>query len=69
MARLERFTFVLDRQEKSLIAALAERMQRSQSDAVRYLVLNAARQLTELPPAQEKFNLPQEAKVESPTAA
>ena len=45
MARYERFTFLCDRQERILIAKLAERLQRSQADAVRFVVVNAVREL------------------------
>lgn len=47
MARFERFTFLCDRSERRAIAELAERLQRSQSDAVRFVVVEAARQLVQ----------------------
>ena len=45
MARYERFTFLCDLNERLAIANLAERLHRSQSDAVRFVVIEAARQL------------------------
>lgn len=50
MPRYERFTFLCTKQERRAIAELATWLQRSQSDAVRFVVVEAARQLTE-PPA------------------
>ena len=51
MARHERFTFLCDAIERRAIADLALRLQRSQSDAVRFVVIEAARQLTQADPA------------------
>ena len=51
MARYERFTFLCDSLERRAIADLAARLQRSQSDAVRFVVLEAAKQLTQADPA------------------
>ncbi len=45
MARYERFTFLCNQNERALIAELAERLRRSQSDAVRFVVIEAAREL------------------------
>ena len=53
MARIARFTFVVNPDERRLIVELAARLQRSQSDAVRLVVLNAARQLSGVSPTQE----------------
>lgn len=50
MARDERFTFLLDRDERQIITALAQRLKRTESDAVRFVVLEAARAL-EVPDA------------------
>ncbi len=47
MARYERFTFLCNDNEKKIIADLATRLQRSQSDAVRFVVIEAARQLAQ----------------------
>jgi len=47
MARYSRFTFLCDLDERRAIADLAARLQRSQSDAVRFVVIEAARQLSE----------------------
>jgi hypothetical protein len=46
MARYERFTFLCDPSERRAIVDLAARLQRSQSDAVRFVVIEAAKQLT-----------------------
>ena len=51
MARYERFTFLCDTNERRAIADLAARLQRSQSDAVRFVVIEAAKQLTQADPA------------------
>lgn len=45
MARYERFTFLCDENEKKAIANLATCLKRSQSDAVRFVVIEAAKQL------------------------
>ena len=45
MARYERFTFICNDNERKAIATLAKRLQRSQSDAVRFVVIEAAKQL------------------------
>jgi hypothetical protein len=47
MARYDRFTFLCDANERRAIADLAARLQRSQSDAVRFVVTEAARQLSQ----------------------
>ena len=46
MPRIERFTFVCSKEERRLIALLAEQLQRLQSDAVRYVVLNAVKTMS-----------------------
>jgi predicted transcriptional regulator len=38
MARWDRFTFRVNSQDKQLVALLAERLQRSRSDAIRYVI-------------------------------
>ena len=43
--RTLRFTFLCNEEERQLIAALAETLQRSQSDALRYLVRETAEKL------------------------
>ncbi|WKZ51432.1 MAG: hypothetical protein QY329_01600 [Anaerolineales bacterium] len=54
MARYERFTFLCDAIERRAIADLAAWLQRSQSDAVRFVVIEAARQLSQaVDPNQE----------------
>lgn len=45
MNRWDTFTFRVNEDERRLIASLAEQLQRSQSDAVRFVVINAAREL------------------------
>jgi hypothetical protein len=45
MARYERFTFLCNRDERRLIAALANQLQRSQSDAVRFAIRDMAEKL------------------------
>jgi hypothetical protein len=45
MVREERFTFLCNASERSAIATLAARLHRSQSDAVRFVVIEAAKQL------------------------
>lgn len=55
MNRWDTFTFRVNNDERQAIADLAARLQRSQSDAVRFVVIEAARQLVALPavPVQE----------------
>jgi hypothetical protein len=45
MARFRRFTFLVTPDERYLISVLAERLQRSQSDAVRFVVIEAVREI------------------------
>ena len=45
MSRADTFTFRVNRHERQMIAALARRLQRSQSDAIRWLVREAVREL------------------------
>lgn len=47
MNRIEIFSFRVSADERQAIANLAARLQRSQSDAVRFVVVEAARQLVE----------------------
>jgi hypothetical protein len=56
MARYDTFAFRVTREERQLIAALAERLQRSQSDAVRLLVRGAAKELGVEPDAYSGEN-------------
>lgn len=44
-----RFTFLCDADERRVLAALAERLQRTQSDSVRWLIRNAATELQAAP--------------------
>lgn len=54
MPRDERFTFLCNPDERRLIAELAKRMHRSQSDAVRFVVFQAARsEVIEIIPANK----------------
>jgi hypothetical protein len=45
MARVNRFTFVCDNEERELLTALAERLHRSQSDSIRWLIREAVMEL------------------------
>ena len=45
MARYERFTFLCNEYERRLIKKLAKKLQRSQSDAIRFVVVNATKEL------------------------
>lgn len=45
MARRGRFTFLCDENEREMIAALAVRLRRSRSDAVRFIIVEAAREM------------------------
>jgi len=45
MQREERFTFRTNKQERQLIALVAKRLERSESDAMRVLVRNVAQEL------------------------
>lgn len=47
MNRVEIFAFRVSNNERQAIADLAARLQRSQSDAVRFVVIEAARQLSQ----------------------
>ena len=38
MPRFQRFTFLYDKDDRQLISLLAERLQRSQSDAIRFVI-------------------------------
>lgn len=52
MTRYIRFTFLCNKNERQAISDLAARLQRSQSDAVRFVVIEVARQLS-LPGASD----------------
>ena len=45
MARYKRFTFLCDNEERRILAALAQHLERSRSDTVRWLIRNAAQEL------------------------
>jgi len=47
MNRADTFAFRISNNERQLIAILATHLQRSQSDAVRFVVIEAARQLSQ----------------------
>jgi len=51
MARYSRFTFLCNLDERQSIIDLAARLQRSQSDAVRFVVIEAVKQLAQADPA------------------
>ena len=44
--RKQRFTFLCSKDERRLITVLANLLQRSQGDAVRFVVINEARKLS-----------------------
>jgi len=46
MTRLETFTFRVNKNERRIIADLAKRLQRNQSDTVRLIIREAAHSLT-----------------------
>ena len=48
MNRIQIFAFRVNNEERRSIADLAARLQRSQSDAVRFVVIEAARHLNEI---------------------
>jgi hypothetical protein len=48
MARHERFTFLCNTEERRAIVDLAARLQRSESDAVRFVIVETVKQLTEM---------------------
>jgi hypothetical protein len=50
MGRYKRFTFLVNGEERAAIKSLAERLQRSESDAVRLVVREAVRELSLPPP-------------------
>lgn len=52
MARYKRFTFLCSVSERQAISDLALRLNRSQSDAVRFVIIEVARQLAGPDPAQ-----------------
>jgi hypothetical protein len=45
MSKDQRFTFVCEKDERKLLEAIAERLERTQSDTIRYLVKLAAQEL------------------------
>lgn len=47
MTRLETFTFRVDKQERQIIDALSKRLQRTRSDAVRWVIREAATALAD----------------------
>ncbi len=59
MRRVRLFSFRVNDYERRMIAALAKRLQRSQSDAVRWLVLNASRELARLDTQDKNASNPQ----------
>ena len=50
MQRVTQFSFRVSKDERQAIADLAARLQRSQSDAVRFVVIEAAKQLSQADP-------------------
>ena len=49
MQKAERFSFVCDTEERQAIKVLAKRLQRTESDTLRWLVRNAANRMIGLP--------------------
>lgn len=45
MARYNRFVFLVSQEERQAIVEMAQRLQRKEADAVRFVVLKAARAL------------------------
>jgi len=45
MQRPDQFAFRINKKERDLIVSLAKNLQRSQSDAVRFVVIEAAKEL------------------------
>ncbi len=45
MPRIERFTFVVNELERKMISQIARELQRSESDAVRFLIISKANEL------------------------
>jgi|GEM_PF-2587628 3-methyladenine DNA glycosylase AlkC len=52
MSRIGTFTFRVNAEERRLLTALADYLQRSQSDALRWLIRQAAREVLTNAPAQ-----------------
>jgi len=52
MSRIDTFTFRVNADERRILAALADYLNRSQSDALRLLIREAARELITDAPAQ-----------------
>jgi hypothetical protein len=63
MGRYQRFTFLVNGEERAAIKSLALRLQRSESDAVRLVVREAVREL-ELPRLEALRQSPAEAQPE-----
>lgn len=66
MSRYERFTFLCNKNERRLIAELAAQLQRSQSDAVRFVVMKAAQGVIAHERAIESLLFAHEYKKETP---
>jgi len=60
--RYERFTFTVNHSERTLIAVLAEQLQRSQSDAVRFVVTAAAKEMQAQQDAKNSTGEPETSK-------
>jgi len=48
MPRIGRFTFVLNAEEREMISQIAKELQRSDSDAVRFLIISKAKELNDV---------------------
>ena len=60
MQRVTQFSFRVNKDERQAIADLATRLQRSQSDAVRFVVIEAVKQFPQASPAPVLSVLAQE---------
>jgi hypothetical protein len=45
MPRIERFTFVINEEEREMISLIAKELHRSDSDAVRFLIISKAKEI------------------------
>ena len=67
MAKTQRFSFLCNDEERRILTALAQRLQRSQSDSVRWLIREAAHELKVKP--QREQTQPQPAEVSNEAQA
>jgi hypothetical protein len=67
MQRITQFSFKVNRDERQAIADLAARLRRSQSDAVRFVVTEAARQLSQAQETPAMSDLPKSEFAKNPS--